>query len=648
MRSARGPGRALGAAACALLLGGCLAAPVDPARAPVAPPPFIPITTFFANPESTHGYQISPDGRRLGWIAPSGDRLTVFFRPVDGGEPTVIDTHSTRSLSSFRWAADSRHVFFAQDRDGDQNQHVYVADTERPGEAPRDLTVIGAARAVIHRVILDDPAHLLVEHNARTRRGFDLVRVDVATGATVVVAENPGDVVQWITNVQGELRGRIRSGAEGERLVEWRDGAGWRAGPRLDLEESFNVVTFTADGGEARVLTNHQRDRIALVRLDLRTQRQTVVHEHPLVDVETAVASDATGELLSAAAYPGYQDVRFFDRGLAEAFQAIRGGDRVGFWLLSQDRDGRFSTFEAYTDRGDTFWLADRTTGRRTVLGRSAIARHADALARMEPVEFPSRDGLTLHAYLTRPAGGSGDAGPMVLLVHGGPWWRDYWGYSATTQFLANRGYAVLQVNFRGSTGYGRRFREAAVGEFAGKMHDDLIDAVEWAVRSGVADRRRVGIMGWSYGGYATLVGMAFTPDVFACGVDLVGPSNLVSLLETRHTYWTWFFFRPLWHKYAGNPSYPEERQRMTAKSPVFHADRVQRPLLIVHGSNDPNVKPDQSGQMVDALRRAGKDVEYVVFGDEGHGSFDQANSVRLYEVVEQFLARHLGGRVGG
>jgi dipeptidyl aminopeptidase/acylaminoacyl peptidase len=640
--------RAFGVATLALLATGCAAVAVDPERPPTAPAPLIPLTTFFADPASTGEYRISPDGRRLGWIGASGDRLTVFFRAVDGGEPGVIDTHTTRSLSTFRWAADSRHILFEQDRDGDGHQHVYVADTERPGAPPRDLTPIGAARAGIHRVIPGDPDHLLVTHNARTRRGFDLVRVDVATGTTVVVAENPGDVVQWITDPTGALRGRVREVGEGARVVEWRAGGDWRAGPRVDLEDSFAVLGFTPDGREAWVLAGHGRDRDALVRLDPRTQRLTVVHEHPRADVETAAVSDATGELLYAAAYPGYQDARIFDGALAGAIRATRGRDRAGVRLLGHDRAGRLGTVEVYTDRGSAFWLVDRERGGRTLLGRSAIAAHADALARMEPVSFPGRDGFTLHGYLTRPRGRERAPGPMVLLVHGGPWRRDYWGYSPTVQFLANRGYAVLQVNYRGSRGYGRRFRAAAVGELGGAMHGDLIDAVEWAVRAGVADRRRVGIMGRGYGGYATLVGMTFTPGVFACGVDLFGPSNLVSFVEGRHPHWTWFSLRPLWHRYAGNPSRPDERRRMTARSPLFRAARVQRPLLIVHGSNDPDVRPEQSGQMVEALRRAGKDVEYVVFGDEGHGGFDRANTVRLFEIVEQFLARHLGGRSGG
>lgn len=625
------------------LWAGCTAAPGVPGRQP-AEAPLIPVTTFFASRDATGDYQVSPDGRTLGWIAAVDGRFTVRFRALDGGEARVIDTHSPRSLSTFRWAADSRHVLFEQDRDGGQDQHVYAADIERPAERPLDLTPIGAARAMIHRIVQADPDRILVVHNARTRAGFDLVRIGVRSGETVVVAENPGDVIQWITDHRGALRARIRSVGERERLVEWWDGGGWRWPLRLDLEETFEVVGFA--GEEVWVRTDRGRDRIALVRLHPSMDRQSVVHEHPTVDVEVTVANRATGEPLYAATYLDTQEVHFFDAGLRDAFVAVRGEGQAGFRLLSRDASGRFSTVEAYTDRGSTFWLVDGASSRRTVLGRSAITQYAEALAAVEPVSFRSRDGLTLHGYLARPRGSRGPA-PMVLLVHGGPWIRDYWSYSPAVQLLANRGYAVLQVNYRGSTGYGRPFREAAVGEFAGKMHDDQLDAVDWAVGRDVADRRRVAIMGWSFGGYATLVGMTFTPEVFACGIDIVGVSDFIEQLETRHTYWTWHALRPYWHKYAGDPARPDERRRLEAASPLFRANRAQRPILIVHGANDPNVKLPQSERMVEALRRAGKDVEYVVFEGEGHGGFDVRNNVKLFETVERFLAHHLGGRQG-
>jgi hypothetical protein len=280
-----------------------------------------------------------------------------------------------------------------------------------------------------------------------------------------VVAENPGDVLWWITDHRGRLHGRILTAGEGARAVDWRAGEAWRPLLRLDLEETFDVVGVAPDG-DVWVRTDHGRDRIALVRLDPATGHQTVAYEHPVVDVDVAVASQATGAPVYAAAYPGYQEVHFFDTGLRDAFTAIRGDTRTGFRLRTQDVSGRWSTIEAYGDRGTAFWLVDRANASRTLLGRSAIAQHAGSLAPTEPVSFPSRDGLTLHGYLTRPRD-HGAADPVVLLVHGGPWARDYWSYSPVVQFLANRGYAVLQVNYRGSTGYGRRFRPCRTGASA-------------------------------------------------------------------------------------------------------------------------------------------------------------------------------------
>jgi len=268
---------------------------------------------------------------------------------------------------------------------------------------------------------------------------------------------------------------------------------------------------------------------------------------------------------------------------------------------------------------------------------------YADRLARVEPISLASRDGLTLHGYLTRPPGASGRV-PMVLLVHGGPWTRDYWGYNPTVQFLANRGWAVLQINYRASTGYGRAFVEAGVRQHARAIHADLIDGVGWAVEQGIADPARVAIMGASYGGYATLVGLTFTPEAFACGVDLFGMSNLVTQLEGRPSYWTWSFFEPYYRKYYGDVRHPEDRQRLEAQSPLFRAAEVRRPVLVIHGANDPNVRQQESDQMVAALRAAGKDVQYLVLADEGHGAFgDPASALRMYRAIEQFLGACLG-----
>jgi dipeptidyl aminopeptidase/acylaminoacyl peptidase len=314
---------------------------------------------------------------------------------------------------------------------------------------------------------------------------------------------------------------------------------------------------------------------------------------------------------------------------------------------MSFDDEERFVTVEVFTEKGYASYLLDRRTKERRLLGRSQTLAFESSLATVEPVSFKSRDGILLNGYLTRPVGVDAPA-PMVLLVHGGHWARDYWRYDRVVQFLANRGYAVLQVNYRGSTGFGRAFRELAVGEYAGKMHDDLIDGVRWAIEKRLADPSRVAIYGGSYGGYAALVGMTFTPDVFACGVAVVPVSNWLTLYETAPPYWklTWV---PLFHKYVGNPNRPEDRQRIESRSPLLKANQAQRPILMIHGARDARVHVRESEQMVAALRAAGKDVRFVVFPDEGHrrdyGNW--RNAITHYAEVERFLADCLGGRRG-
>jgi dipeptidyl aminopeptidase/acylaminoacyl peptidase len=345
--------------------------------------------------------------------------------------------------------------------------------------------------------------------------------------------------------------------------------------------------------------------------------------------------------------HPDYQALLFFDPALERDLAPLRTAQPSGLRLASMDDAERRLVVEIYTDKGRSYLLLDRATGTMSVIGQSPLLAHAPSLAPMRPVAFPSRDGLTLHGYLTVTPGVPPRA-PMVLLVHGGPWVRDYWGFDSTVQFLANRGYAVLQVNYRGSSGYGRAFLEASVRQHAGRMHDDLIDAVRWAVAEGVADPERVAIAGASYGGYATLVGMTFTPETFACGIDTVGMSNLVTMLEAVPPYWRPFM--AFMHKHYGDPGNPEDRQRLEAQSPLFRADKLARPLLVIHGANDVRVKQRESDQMVAALRAAGKPVQYLVIEDEGHlrSYGNWRNTLRRTRAMEEFLAGCLGGRRSG
>ncbi len=621
-------------------------APVPAPAAGADPPRLIPLGSFFANREANWGYRVSPDGTRLGWIASHLGRSTIFFKRIGTDAVGIVDTHSQRSVRSFTWTRDSRRVLYLQDRDGDENQHVYLADTERPEAAPRDLTPWPGALSWLERVVRSDPEHVVIGSNRRDRVVFDLYRVSLNTAEATLLAENPGDVVAWITDWDGRPRARLRHLEPDARALEVRWAGIWRRLQTFDLEEfDVRLLGVTPDDRGLWLLSSRGHDRRSLVRIDLETGAESLVHAHPRVDLEGVTLSERTRSPLAAAAVPDYPQTRIFDAGLAAEVAGLLRAMPTGLNILSLDADERRATVELYTDRGYEAYLLERGSGRPVLLGRSASLAFADALATVEPVSFTARDGLSLHGYLTRPPGFSAP-GPMVLLVHGGHWSRDYWGYDPVVQFLANRGYAVLQVNYRGSTGYGRRFMELAIGEYAGKMHDDLIDGVRWAVERGIADPARIAISGGSYGGYATLVGLTFTPDVFACGVAVVGMSNLVTLYENMPPYWK-FSFAPRFRKYVGDPSRPEDRRRLEDKSPLFRADRVQRPVLIIHGANDARVKLAESEQMVAALKAAGKDVRFVVLGDEGHlrSYGNWRNSMRHYGEMERFLAACLGGR---
>ena len=624
-----------------LLLAGCTRAP---SPTTVTPPP-IPLEAFFANRDTTYDHKVSPDGTRLAWIGMAEGRLTVHVRRLDGDDVVALDTHSRRSIQSFVWAQDSRRILYGQDRDGDENTHVFVADTERPRERPRDLTPFAGQRAFVQQVIRSDAEHIVVGVNRPRTALADLHRIALTTGERTRIVDNTGDVLTWMTDDDGVVRARIRREAPGARVLERvrPDSARWEPLFTLDGEEYARAVGFTTDRAGLWLLTNQGRDRYALVRLDLATGITAVAHEHAVVDVETAGVSTLTGQPLFAIAHPDYPESRVFDATLSSDLAPLGEPGPAEVRILSLDDTERLATVRVSRDRGREHHLLDRRTGTRTLLSRSAMAPYADRLARVEPISLTSRDGLTLRGYLTRPPGARARV-PMVLLVHGGPWTRDYWGYNGTVQFLASRGWAVLQLNYRASTGYGRAFVEAGVRQHAGAIHADLLDGVRWAVEQGIADPARVAIMGASYGGYATLVGLTFTPEVFACGVDLFGMSNLVTQLEGRPSYWTWSFFEPYYRKYYGDVSRPEDRQRLEAQSPLFRAADVRRPVLVIHGANDPNVKQRESNQMVAALRAAGKDVQYLVLADEGHGAFgDPASALRMYRAIEQFLGACLG-----
>ncbi len=653
---------------CALALGGCASAPTHPAlraqaHSPTGLPPLAPVRAFVADWDASGGHQISPDGRRLLWQARRGLGVGLFVRDLDsGGERSW----SVPGLA--QWAADSRHILLHQDRRGDENTHVIELDSTQPSLHLRDLTPFPGAKSFVHATI-PGSGDLLIESNRRDAKVFDLYRWHQATGELRLVARNPGDVAQWVTDTGGRLVGRgtrrddhwayeqraePQRGASADAAPGTADAAassqGWREVFRVGLFDRVQALRVPAGQGVAWALSNRGRDKLALVRLHLDSGREDVVAEDARVDVSQVLFSRRTHAPLAVSFEPDAQVWRALDPSfepVLRRWQPAGSVDRLRF-LGGSDDDDRWVLQLTRPDGGQTLLLR-RSSAEVTALGDATRTRlHAQSpLGQTQPLSVRARDGLPLQAYLTLPAGVPPRALPTVLLVHGGPWARDVLqGGDPLLAFLANRGYAVLQVNYRGSTGYGRGFTEAGRGEFAGRMHTDLLDALDEVVRQGVADPQRVAIAGASYGGYAALVGMSFTPQRFACGISVVGMSDLVSLLENTPPYWE--LGRYMWVHHVGDPSDPQDRQRMQAQSPLFRAGQVRAPVLLMHGRHDPRVRLDQSTRMAEALRQAGKSVELHVFDSAGHGFPRWQDRLQQYRITERFLAGCLGGRDGG
>jgi dipeptidyl aminopeptidase/acylaminoacyl peptidase len=609
--------------------------------------PLIPLEHFYDDPERAAA-RVSPDGRRLAWLAPAGDGpLNVWVSPIEGGEPVQVTNDRDRGVRSYSWSRDGARVLYMQDTGGDENYHLFAADLDNPDAPDVDLTPFDGVKVGVVDVPRGDPDHVLVSTNRRDRGLFDVERLNLTTGAIDSVAENPGNIMGWLTDREGRLRGAFAQTPTGDHQVLVRDAEDqpFRVLADYANEDSGSPYAFTKDGREIYVGSARESDLVRLVALDTATGQERLIDQDEQADLGAPIISDRTGELLGAAYRRDRIVLHTFDETFARDWERVRqihpGDPMIG----STDDDETLWTvaFDDDRDPGATY-LFDRRTGESRLLFRSRPWLDPMILAERTPVKITSRDGLTLPSYLTLPVGADPTNLPAVIYVHGGPWARDSWGWEPTAQFLANRGYAVLQVNYRGSTGFGKAFTHAAEKEFAGKMHDDLIDGVNWLIGEDIADPKRIAIYGGSYGGYAALVGASFTPDVFAAAISVVGPSNLVTLVRSFPPYW-----RPLlagtWFKFVGDPEDPEERKDLEARSPINRVDQITAPLLVLQGANDPRVVKAESDQIVEALRARGVPVEYIVKDDEGHGFVKPENKLDIYRAVEKFLARHLGGR---
>lgn len=609
-------------------------------------PPLIPRQVLFGNPERI-GPRLSPDGRRLAWIAPDAGVLNLWVAPVGRmEEATVVTDDRDRGIRSFFWAHDNRHLLYIQDQGGDENWRLFGVDLVEGGI--RDLTPFDGVQAQVIAVDKRFPDELLVALNKENPQLHDVYHLDLRSGELTLRAANPG-FVAWVVDADFRVRGAVAPTPEGGMQLLVRDHEGddaeWRLILEVDLEDVLTTspVDFDASGSRLYLVSSVGANAGRLMAMDVATGATEVLAEDPVYDVAGVRLHPDTREVQVVAFLKDRMELTVLDpevEGDVAALQNLHPGELS---LLGQDDADRTWLVGYLVDDGPiAYYSWDRARQEATFLFFHQPALADYRLAHMEPFEFAARDGLVLHGYLTFPPGVSRHNLPAVLNVHGGPWARDVWGFNAEAQWFANRGYVCIQVNYRGSTGYGKAFVNAGDKQWGAAMHDDLLDTVAWVVGQGSADPERIAIYGGSYGGYAALVGVTFTPEVFRCAVDIVGPSNLKTLIETVPPYWAPMIAQ--FHNRVGNPE--TEEAFLWSRSPLSRVDQIKVPLLVAQGANDPRVKQAESEQIVAALRQRGIDHEYLLFEDEGHGFAKPENRLRFYGVAEAFLARYLGGRV--
>ncbi|HYX44671.1 MAG TPA: S9 family peptidase [Acidimicrobiales bacterium] len=605
--------------------------------------PIVPREVLFGNPERTSP-RISPDGGRLAWLGPDEGVLNVWVGTVGGTESRAVTRDRDRGIRSFSWAHDRRHLLYLQDKGGDENWRLYDVDLET--DEIRDLTPYDEVQARVEELDKRFPDHVLVGLNRDNPELHDVYRLDLRTGELEKVAANPG-FVALLADAEWKVRAGLAPTPDGGLRLMVRDGGDdeWRQLLEVGQEDAITTepVDFTLDGAALYAITSLGANAGRLVRIDCASGEMDVIAEDPTYDVTAVRLDPDTRQPQVAVVLRDRADYRVLDPAVADDVEALLGLSPGDPFLVGHDDSDRVWLVAYTLDDGPVRYYAwDRQQARSTFLFDHQPALSRYQLAKMEPFSFSARDGLTVHGYLTFPPEVPAHDLPTVLNVHGGPWARDVWGFDPEAQWLANRGYLCVQVNYRGSTGYGKAFVNAGDKEWGAKMHDDLLDAVAHVVDKGWADRDRVAIYGGSYGGYAALVGAAFTPDVFRCAVDIVGPSSLKTLIESIPPYWA-----PLvaqFHTRVGNPETEEEF--LWERSPLSKVDQIRIPLLIAQGANDPRVKQAEAEQIVAAMKEKGLDHQYLLFPDEGHGFAKPENRLAFYAAAERFLARHLGGRV--
>lgn len=602
-------------------------------------PEKIDLKDFFKNPTQS-SYQLSPNGKHYAYMAPYESRMNIYVRAVDSDSAVRITSETERDIAGYFWASDDR-LLFMKDKGGDENYALYGVNID--GSGFQALTEMEGVKTQIIDDLEDIEDYAIVGLNKRNAQVFDPYRLNIVTGEMEMLAENPGNISGWMTDHEGKLRVAIATdGVNTSILYRADESEEFKTVLTTNFKESFSPQFFDFDNGNIVYgVSNLGRDKSALVRFDIAKGKELEeLYANDQFDISGAGYSKKRKVLTSVRWYGEKSERHFFDQESERIYQSLEEKlPGVEVAISSSNKEEDQFIVRTYSDKSrGSYYFYDKNTDELEKIADVSPWISEDDMADIKPIKYQSRDGLTIHGYLTLPKGVEAKNLPVVVNPHGGPWARDYWGFNPEVQFLANRGYAVLQMNFRGSTGYGREFWEKSFKQWGQSMQDDVTDGVNWLIEQGIADKDRVAIYGASYGGYATLAGLTFTPDVYACGVDYVGVSNLFTFMETIPPYWTQYL--EMLHEMVGHP---EQDSAMLAKySPSLQADQIKSPLFIAQGANDPRVKKSESDQMVEAMRERGVEVEYMVKDNEGHGFRNEENRFDFYQAMEQFLSEHM------
>ena len=626
------------------------------AKRPLGQPPLIDRELFFGNPEIS-GAQISPDGKYIAFIKPYKDTRNIWVKRAE--EPfsaaKLVTSDTKRPIPGYFWSRDGKYILFVQDKGGDEDFNVYAVN---PAEAPaageeapkaRNLTDLKKVTAVIYAAPKSDPDAMYIGINDRDQAWHDLYKIKISTGERTLIRKNTDRFTGWVFDLKDQLRLALRSADNGDTEVLRVDGDGFKKVYSCSVFETCSPAQFHKDGKRVYMITNKGReiDLLRLVLFDPETGKEELVESDPMnhVDFGSPIFSQVSEDLIGTTYDDERTRIYWRDKSFESDYELLKKrlpNRDISFGSSTRDETLWLISAASDVEPGETH-LFDRKTKKLTLQYRIREKLPREHMAEMKPIRYKSSDGLEIPAYLTLPKGIEAKNLPLIMFPHGGPWGRDSWGYDTFAQFLANRGYAVLQPNFRGSTGYGEKFLDAGNKEWGDKMQDDITWGVKYLVAQGIADPKRVGIMGGSYGGYATLAGVAFTPEVYSAAVSIVGPSNLITLLESIPPYWE--AFRKVFTERMGDPATAEGKARLVRQSPLNSANKIKTPLLVVQGANDPRVKKAESDQIVVALRERKFPVEYLVAPDEGHGFARPVNNMAMVAAAERFLAKHLDGR---